>query len=90
MAKKNMYEALDDLDPHFIKEVADLSVKDLDAKLVTLAKQDEEIATAMEEDEDLAQKQAISKVAKQSYTIPLKANKLKRRVVVDILRSREA
>ncbi|NBP13503.1 hypothetical protein EBU95_03775 [bacterium] len=86
--KKTVFDKVKDLDPSFAEEVSTMTDLDLKEKVVTLTKYSMEIEEARQDDQDLASLKEQLKVANQTYSEPLKANKLKRQLILDVLKSR--
>ena len=87
-AKKTVLDKVKDLDPTFATEVFTMPDGDLKEKIVTLTKYSMDIEEARGEDVDLATLKEQLKTCNQTYTEPLKANKLKRQLIVDVLKNR--
>lgn len=85
---KTVFDKVKDLDPNFAEEVNTMTDSDLKEKVVTLTKYSIEIEEARKEDQDLASLKEQLKTANQTYTEPLKANKLKRQLILDVLKNR--
>jgi hypothetical protein len=86
--KKNLLDKVKDLDATFADEVFTMPDSDLKEKIVTLTKYSMEIEEARSEDQDLQSLKEQLKVCNQTYTEPLKANKLKRQLILDVLKNR--
>ena len=85
---KTAYDRVKELDPSFAEEVNTMTDSDLKEKVVVLTKYSMEIEEARKDDQDLASLKEQVKVANQTYSEPLKANKLKRQLILDVLKSR--
>lgn len=85
---KSAFDKVKEMDPSFAEEVNTMTDSDLKEKVVTLTKYSLEIEEARKDDSDLASLKEQLKVANQTYTEPLKANKLKRQLILDVLKSR--
>lgn len=85
---KTAYDRVKELDPNFAEEVNTMTDSDLKEKVVVLTKYSMEIEEARKDDQDLASLKEQVKVANQTYSEPLKANKLKRQLILDVLKSR--
>lgn len=81
---------MDELAPGFLEECQGLDTKNAKTLLADLAMQDSEIIEAREEDQDYQQKKAAFEVCKESYSEPLKVNKLKRSFIIRVLKDRGA
>lgn len=75
--KKCLKDKLNDLDPHFVAEVDSYTSDRVKQKIVDLSKYRETVETSQKEDPDLQSARDQVKVLNETYTIPLKANKLK-------------
>lgn len=85
---KTTYDKVKDLDPNFIEEVYTMRVEALKERIVTLTSHSMEIEEAKSKDTDLKSKQDAAKEAAKTYSEPLAANKLKRRLIIQILNER--
>lgn len=85
---KTVFDKVKDLDPDFAQEVNTMTDVDLKEKVIVLTKYSMEIEEARKDDQDLASLKEQLKTANQTYTEPLKANKLKRQLILDVLKSR--
>ena len=85
---KTVFDKVKDLDPDFAQEVNTMTDTDLKEKVIVLTKYSMEIEEARKEDQDLASLKEQLKTANQTYTEPLKANKLKRQLILDVLKNR--
>ena len=85
---KSIFDKVNEIDPAFAEEVYALREDQLKDKLVTMAKHDTEIEEARKNDTDLLSLREQVKVANQTYSEPLKANKLKRKLIFDVLSTR--
>lgn len=83
-----LYDKVNKLDPAFASEVYSLTDDLLKSKLVDLAKYEEEMLDAKEKDPDLAEARQRLKTANESYREPLKANKLKRKLLLQVMAER--
>jgi hypothetical protein len=75
-------------DPAFIDEVMSMTSDQLKDKIVSLARNQEEILTAKEKDMDLLSLSEQLKTAKETYSLPLKAIKLKVKYLVEMLEAK--
>lgn len=87
-AKKTLADKVRDISPEFADAAPNMTNAQLKDKLVEMAKFDEELEEAKKNDGDLAERKAAYDAAKESYTEPLKANRVKRKYVLEILGSR--
>lgn len=85
---KTVFDKVKDLDPDFAQEVNTMTDTDLKERVIVLTKYSMEIEEAKKEDQDLASLKEQLKTANQTYTEPLKANKLKRQLILDVLKNR--
>lgn len=85
---KTLFDKVKDIDPTFIEEVYVLSEDQLKAKLVGMLKEQTDLETAKDSDTDLKQKQEAARVAGETYSVPFKAIKLKRRMIFQVLGER--
>jgi hypothetical protein len=85
--KKDAFAALDDA---FKAEVAGMSMPEINARIAEWAKLAEENATAMKEDEDLAQLKAAVKLALEPYRETAKGAKLRIAFGLRVLKDRGA
>lgn len=82
------YDKVKKIDPTFAGEVFAMRDDQLNAKLMEMAKYEVELDEAKKKDEDLKQKRSALTIASQTYTVPLRANKLKRQLIVETLKER--
>jgi hypothetical protein len=87
-SKQTLEDKIRQLDESFVEEVQMLATEALKEKLIGLVKYDEELENAKADDEDLQERKAAYDVALEAYSEPLKANKLKRKLVLQYLRTR--
>jgi hypothetical protein len=85
---KTLFDKVNDLDPTFASEVYLLKEEQLNGKLAEMAKHQTEIEDAREADIDLASLKEQAKVANESYSEPLKAMRLKRKLITKVLQER--
>lgn len=83
-----VYDKVKELDPSFIEEVYTLTTEALKDRVVTLNKHAVEIQEAKIVDTDLASKEEAAREARKTYSEPLNANRLKRRLIIQILNER--
>ena len=93
MAKRSrkaltVYDQLKEKDPSFVEEVYTLSTDALKEKVVSLNKYSFELQEAKKADTDLQHKESEAREARKSYTEPLALNRLKRKLLVQILGER--
>ncbi len=82
------YDKVKEKDPSFIEEVYTLTSEALKERIVLLNKHAVEIQEAKKSDTDLAAKENEAKEARKTYTEPLAINRLKRRLLIEILNER--
>lgn len=85
---KSLFDKVNEVDPSFAEEVYALREDQLKEKLVTMARHDTEVEEARKNDTDLQSLREQVKVAGQTYSEPLKANKLKRKLIFEVLSTR--
>jgi hypothetical protein len=85
---KTLFDKVNEVDSTFAEEAYSLTEDQLKDKLVLMAKYDTEIEQAKKDDTDLAALREQLGVANETYSGPLKANRLKRRFVFEILANR--
>jgi FtsZ-binding cell division protein ZapB len=85
---KTLWDKVNEVDPIFASEVHTLKEEELNMKLATYSKQQTEIEDARENDDDLKSKKEQVKVAGETYGEPLKALRLKRKLVYKVLQER--
>jgi hypothetical protein len=85
---KTLEDKIRDFDGSFVEEVYAANNDQLKDRLVALASYDELLDKQEKEDEDLKQKREVAKEAAKTYSEPRAANKLKRKLVVQILGDR--
>ena len=76
------------VDPHFVEEVEALQSEGLNSKLAALAKYQQEVIDAQKNDPDIEKHAELLKNAKETYTTPLKASRLKIKFVYDLLKEK--
>lgn len=77
-----------EVDANFVDEVLMLSGDQLKERLFGLVKYDEELLDAKTKDGDLKDKKGVYDSALKSYSEPLKANKIKRKLIFQLLETR--
>jgi hypothetical protein len=82
---KTLEEKLYDLDKGFVDEVRVGTAEQVKEKLINLDKHEKEIEEAKTDDSDLASKREALKVANETYSVPLKAIRLKRTFALKVL-----
>jgi len=85
---KSLFDKVNEIDPSFAEEVYALREDQLKEKLVTMARHDTEVEEARKNDTDLQSLREQVKIASQTYSEPLKANKLKRKLIFEVLATR--
>jgi hypothetical protein len=82
---KTLEEKIYDLDKSFADEVRVGTVEQVKEKLIGLDKNEKAIEEAKTDDSDLASKREALKVANETYSVPLKAIRLKRTFALKVL-----
>lgn len=86
---KSNFDKLKELDPMFLESVDGLSdTESLKTKIIDLTKYQIELLVAKKDDIDLQRIAEQKKVAEETYSIPLKGNKLKIGYLVELLQSK--
>jgi hypothetical protein len=85
---KTVWDRVKDFDPNFAAEINGLTTEALKTKLVTFADEDDKTEKAREEDPDLKSLREELKTAGETYSVPLKRNKLRRKLVLETLSGR--
>lgn len=86
--KKSLYDQVNALDAAFASQVFAMSDDALRNKLIELAKYEEELLNAKEQDPDLSSARQALQTALSAYSQPLKASRLKRKLILQILTER--
>lgn len=86
--KKTLFDKVKDLDPSFTDTVYSMSDVELKERLFTMIGHEAEIEKTRDEDPDLTSLREQLKVASQTYSEPLKASKLKKRLILEVLKER--
>jgi hypothetical protein len=87
---ETLYDKVKKFDEDLAVGVNAMSSDDLKSKLVGLSRDDSAIEDARELDSDLKSIQEELTTAKQTYSVPLKQNKLRRKLILDTLKGRGA
>ena len=85
---KTLTDKVRDIDPDFILAVESFSAEALKTKIVDLTKYQIELLDAKKEDTDLNRILEQKRVAEETYTIPVKGNKLKVNYLVELLKAK--
>jgi len=85
---KTLFDKVKEIDPYFAEEAYASTDEKLNERLSTIAKEVTAIEDAKDADLDLKKLQEQAKVAGETYTLPQKALKLKRKLVYKILQER--
>jgi hypothetical protein len=83
-----LWDKVNKFDTNFAVEIQTMTSEALSAKLVTVANHDEQIESAREADSDLISLAEQLKTAKETYTVPLKENRMRKKLIIEYLRSR--
>jgi hypothetical protein len=87
---KSLEEKLRDMDDSFADEVRLSTTQQIKDRLLKLDKYECELEDARSDDEDLKSKREQLKVANETYSVPLKAIKLKRAFSMKVLTEKSA
>ena len=85
---KSLFDKVKDLDPNFIDEVYTQSPDQLKDRVLQLSKDEEEIELARSNDSEIPVLKEQLKTAGETYGLPLKAIKMKRKLIIEILGER--
>jgi DUF438 domain-containing protein len=85
---KTLFDKVNEIDPYFVQEVYSATEVNLDARLATIAKEMTTSENARDADEDIKTHREQLKVMNETYTKPLTALKLKRKLIYKILEER--
>jgi hypothetical protein len=85
---KTLYDKVKEIDPVFIEEVYKATDLNLNERLSVVAKEMTRWENELSEDMDIKSLQEQLKTARETYTKPLNALKLKRKLVYKILGER--
>lgn len=83
-----LYDKVNKVDPEFASSVHTMTDDELKNKLMHLNKYESEMEDAKQNDQELREAKERVKVAMESYREPLKASKLKRKFILQILSER--
>ena len=90
--KRRGPETLEDkvrkIDPDLADNVSSLSVDELKNRIVKISQVDEEFEAARKDDQDLKSLQEQLNTARETYSVPLKANKLRRKLILQVLQGK--
>ena len=76
------------IDPDLADGVASMSTDELKNRIVKISQVDEQFEAARRDDQDLKSLQEQLNVARETYSVPLKANKLRRKLILSVLKER--
>lgn len=85
---KSLWDRVNEIDPDFAGSINGMTDEALREKLVTMANEDNKIEQAREVDTDLKSLREQLKTAGETYSVPLKSNKLRRRLTLQTLKER--
>lgn len=85
---KTLFDKVKEIDPYFAEEVYSATDDKLNEKLSTIAKEMTTNEIARDNDLDLKRLKEQARVAGETYSVPLKACKLKRQFIYNILKER--
>lgn len=83
---KTLWDKVHEFDANFAAEINGMTEAILKARLVTFADEDNRTEDARELDTDLKTIKENLKTANETYSVPLKQNKLRRRLILDTLK----
>lgn len=85
---KTLFDKVKEIDPYFIEEVYKATDDNLNSRLSTIAKEMTTHENARDNDPDLKKMREQLKSAGETYSKPLNALKLKRKLIYKILEER--
>jgi hypothetical protein len=85
---KTLFDKVKELDPTFVEEVYMLKNEQLNDKIADMAKQRTLLEVTQSKDEDIKSLKEQLKVANETYTLPVKAIKMKTKLIYKILQER--
>lgn len=85
---KTLWDKVKDVDETFATEIYSYTDEQLKDRLVTFANEQDKIETAKADDQDLKRLTEEKKTASESYDVPNKGIKLKRKLVLQTLKER--
>lgn len=85
---ETLYDKVKAFDEDLATRVYAMTDDDLKNKLVGLSNDDEQIEDAKSKDSDLVSLQNELTTAKQTYSVPLKQNRMRRKLVLQTLKER--
>lgn len=74
--------------PSFVEETNGMSVSDMNARLNKLVKNNDEIQTAMDENQKINEAKELLKELKGPYTDGIKENKLKIKYLIELIKEK--
>lgn len=86
--KKTLLEQVREIDPNLASSVYSLSNEELQSIIMQTIQQDEQLEEAKKNDIDLQRCKEQLSVALETYSVPLRSNKLKRKLILSILQER--
>lgn len=86
--KKSIEEQIKEMDGSFVDEVLSMDADALAKRLVGLVKNQQEIQKAKTDDDDLKRAAEVKKGLEETYSLPLKAIKLKLSFLVQLLKEK--
>lgn len=87
-APKTLWDKVREFDENFAVGINSMDDDEMKQKLVSLAGEDDQIEKAREDDTDLASKKEEVKTANETYSVPLKQNRMRRKLVLKTLGER--
>jgi len=85
---KSTFDKVKEVDPEFVNTVYTLTEEQLKEKIVALTRNEQEMDQAKSGDMDLARIREELKTANETYSGPLKASKLKKKLILEVLGTR--
>lgn len=85
---KTLFDKVKDLDPTFVEEVYMLKNEQLNDKIAGMAKDRTLLEVSQSKDSDIKSLKEQLKTANETYTLPIKAIKMKTKLIYKILQER--
>lgn len=83
-----MSDKVREFDEAFADEVNTMKDEDLKSRLVKFEQECQQIEDARKDDQDLARIREELKTANETYTVPLKQHKFRKKLILDVLQGR--
>lgn len=87
-APKTLFDKVKEFDDNFASTVLSATEEDLKSKLLNIAAEDERLGKAKAADPDISSLSGQLKTANQTYSVPLKQNKMRRSLILETLKDR--